>query len=194
MRSSARHRMRTSAHPSHEALSYLSLACWSPDAWLPKYFILARAARLSLYRLRVVHALAHSRRCSLHTAGMRRVRLVHSPLRARMLPCLQSIRQKRPPLPILRRPTSRSSPAQSSALSSTASASSATICSALRQIGLMPSSAPTATKANTGAGFRFQFSLFHFPAACAATFPRPSRSRLTMPFTLSKQHPARGYP
>ena len=171
MRSSARPRMRTRAHSSHEAFSYLSLACWSPDAWLPKYFILARAARVSLYRLQVVHVLAHSKRCSLHTVGMRRVRLVHSPLRARMLPCLQSIRQKKLPLPILRRPTSRSSPARSSVLSSTASASSATICSASRQIGLMPSSAPTATKADHRG--RFLLPIFHFPATCPRNVSPP---------------------
>src|SRR6266403_3858647 len=148
---------------------------------MPKHFILARAARLSLYRLRVVHALAHSKRCSLHTAGMRRVRLVHSPPRARMLPCLQSIRQKKPPLPVLQRPTSRSSPAPSSALSSTVSASSATICSASRQIGLMPSSAPTVTRANHPG--RFLLPIFHFlfsifQIRVPVTFPPPLRSKL----------------
>ena len=95
--------------------------------------------------------------------GCRPVPLAQSPPRARIRPCLLKPRPKKLPPPLLPGRASRSNPAPSSARSSTASAFSATTCSASRLIGLMPSSALTATRDN---------------ALPAVTFSRPSRSKL----------------
>src|SRR5204863_7333182 len=88
-----------------------------------------------------------SKRCPARSQGCRRLPMDGRPRRARIGSCLLRASQRKPS-PLLRVAwANQSSPAPSSVLSSTASASSATICSASLLIGLMPSSAPSVTKA-----------------------------------------------
>ena len=141
--------------PPAQRFSYLSVACLTPVRKAPRYFILSRAVRLSPYSLLILfmpgrfpnRASPASKRCAGASTGCRQLAMDARPRRVRIRLCLLRASLRKPSLLLRVAWPNQSSQVPSSVLSSTASASNATICSASLPIDLMPSSAPTVTKA-----------------------------------------------